>query len=192
MVKANHKELRYAALARSLYNSKESKIFANGSLYRLAEELGLDPQRVRGFVKGATATDESTKATIDDYSEQFDEQFGNLNVSDLPNQWYEPALRGLSNDAQDKIKKVFEAHEGVTFKELNDILGKANYILYPESKKYGDHTDKEREDAENTLRKYDKINKIMTLLELYTLESLRPKAVNVTRKKSLEAIVKAL
>ena len=185
----------YGGLAEMLVEAGEIP-YADGALRTLAGPKGFDfGPGVKGFVEEALATEESVKRTARNYARQFQEKKYALKPSDLVS-FYSPALSGI--DEKDKAKIVdYLGNYDETIGDITKKVTKASQVLeYLEqfgeedtSKAYGkDATTK----ANATIKKYRDVVRTMGILDRYTFESMRPDAVEVTRKRSLEALASQL
>ncbi|MFH1311070.1 MAG: hypothetical protein ABIH65_01555 [Nanoarchaeota archaeon] len=178
---------QYGALAARLYNSKESNMYAPSALEVLAGKDGLNlGEEALGFIRGTQASDKGIQTAIGVYAGQFEQKRGQYNLSELLNKWYSPVLAGLDKTDIDKIRsKLGESKE--TYAEINEKYIEAEHVI--EGIKKGIKTSEEKiADAIKTLQKYEEIKKIVDILDDYKFESLRTKAVDVSRIQDLKGL----
>ena len=185
----------YGGLAGMLAEAGEVS-YADCALRTLAGPKGFAfGPGVKGFVDEALATEESVKRTARNYAHRFQEERYALKPSDLVS-FYSPALSGLDEKAKAKIVDSLGKYD-ITIGDITKEVTKASQVLeYLEqfgeedtSKAYGEDATTE---ANETIKKYRDVVSTMRILDKYTFESMRPEAVEVTRKRDLEALAEQL
>jgi len=97
----------------------------------------------------------------------------------------------LDEEEATKIRKEFMKFSEEKLKDINKNLKRSEYILKGEDNFY-DFKDEEKENAKNTLEKYQKMVLGMALLEDVKFENLRPNVTERTHKQVLKAFAKSL
>lgn len=183
-----YQRYQQALVAATLWNSRESKKYSNGSLEALAGKKGLNlGEEALGFVAGTQASEKGMETAIGVYHEKFQEELGKQKLGDL-GLWYNPILEGLEDNEKSKLLKALSKYD-ITIGNLKKEVQEASWILEaPEGKV----DEKEREAAKETLKKYEETVKVFDILNSYKVESLRPEAVNATRIQELKGLAKKL
>jgi hypothetical protein len=175
----------YGALAGSLIGSEPE--YADGALRTLAGLKGLAlGEEAEGFVDTALSTEQGVQTAANIYAVKFQEARGKLKPSDLVS-WYNPTFSDLDGTVRKKIVESLGSYN----ENIGDIqkkFVKAQTIL----KNQGVFSDDEVSAANKDAKKYKEVMTIMSTLDRYTFESMRPDAVEVTRKNDLEALAKQL
>jgi len=181
---------QYAGLAASLARSEESVKYVSGALEVLAGDKGLKlGEEALGFIKGTQASEEGIKTAINVYNKKFQEERGKYKPVDLA-KWYDSVLSGLEYTEQAKISIALAKHNE-TLKDISEKVRKATYII--NYKAQDDlFTSEQRSEAKETIEKYKDVLDVMATLDNYKFEELRSNAVEATRKRSLEDLVKTL
>jgi len=182
---SNFERYGYGALAGRLLRSNPK--YANGSLDVLAGEEGLNlGEDAVGFIRGTQASKEGVETAISVYAGKFEEERGRLKPSELAS-WYDSVLEGLDEGDKDTIIDTLGKYDE-TVGDLTMKVTKAQKVLEaPEA--FGKI---EVSKANGTMRKYGEVLSVISMLDEYVFERMRPVAVEATRKRSLEALAKQL
>lgn len=182
----NFKEYQCGGLAAYLARSEESGQYASGALEKLADDLHLG-EKALGFIRGTQASEEGLKVAIGEYAAKFEEKRQEYKLGDLAS-WYDPALRGLDDESKNKILATLTKHD-ITLKELREKVTDANTIKKGSSRLFNPG---QKAQADETLKMYTPVLKVLETLDKYTFESLRPDAVDSTRKQEIKDLASKL
>ena len=186
----NFARYQYGALASVLANSKESKRYAPSALEILAGKKGLNlGEEALGFVRGTQASEEGIQTAINVYAQNFKEKRGKYKPVELAD-WYTPVLSDLDEQERKKVVEYLGKHDE-NLGSIEKKVAEADYILSEDAPE-GLFTDKQKSEARETIEKYGKLISILNVLDTYKFESLRPDAVNTTRKKDLKNLASKL
>lgn len=185
--KSEHKQFVYGNVAARLAGNENDIKYIPASLDLLAKDLGLG-DKADGFVQGAYASEKGMQKVIQVYAGKYEKEIGKLNVSSLYSE-YSSVLAGASSEAKNKIKAAFDKHSGENWGKLNKEISKANFI-YGGKAPEGVFNEEDKKKAEETLRKYQDFIQAQGMLDSYKFEESRAKAVEATKKKDLESLVK--
>ncbi len=187
LVSENLTRYQYGELANRLYKSEEGRIYSGGALEQLAYDLGIE-NLGEGFIKGALASEEGIKTTIKVYSEKYQKALGESKVNELLT-YHDNLLKKYLNEKEiEKLRTELKEFSEEKFGEINEKIRRATYILQGE--KIYNFSDKEKKEAEETLKKYHRVFGIIQLLENAKFENLRLNAVNMYFKKTFKESVK--
>ena len=181
---------QYAGLAASLAKSEEGTQYVPGALQVLAGEKGLKlGEEALGFIRGTQASEEGIRTAINVYNKKFQDERNKYKPVNLA-KWYDSVLSGLEYTERTKIL-IALGKNNETLKDISEKVRKAAYIIddkAPENM----FTPKQRSEAKETIEKYKDVFNTMAVLDNYKFEELRSDAVEATRKRSLEDLVKTL
>jgi len=186
-------QYQYAGLAASLAGSQEGAQYIPGALEVLAGDKGLKlGEEALGFIRGTQASKEGIETAINVYNQKFHDERGKYKPIDLA-KWYDSVLTDLEDTEKTKILTALEKHD----ETLKDIKKKFKIALrVVESQEDDDlkdeYTPEQRSEAKETIEKYKDVLDVMATLDNYKFEELRPDAVETTKKRSLESLVKKL
>lgn len=181
---------QYAGLAANLAISREGAKYAPGALEVLAGAKGLDlGEEALGFIEGTKASEEGIKTAINNYVKKFQDERGKYKPVDLTD-WYDSVLSDLGKEEREKFERTLGEHDE-TLKSINEQYDQASYIASDDAPE-GVFTPDQIADAKKTLKKYEDLMTVLNILDTYKFEELRPDAVEVTRKRSLERLAKKL
>lgn len=183
----------YGALAARLGSSEESSRYAPNALELLAGSKGLNlGEEAEGFIKGTRASEEGIKTAIGIYAGKFNEKREEYKPSDLV-AWYSPLLADLDSGDKDKITGILGKHNE-SLKSINKKFKIALKIVKDSKDKDLKelYTTERISEAEETLKKYEKIMQTLNVLDNYKFEGLRPDAVNEARKEDLKGLAPKL
>ena len=183
-------QYQYAGLAASLAGSQEGAQYVSGALEVLAGDKGLKlGEEALGFIRGTQASEEGIKTAINVYNQKFQEERGKYKPIDL-SKWYDSVLTDLEDTEKIKILTALEKHDE-TIKDISEKVRKAAYTISDKAPK-DMFTPEQKSEAKETIEKYSGVINIMATLDNYKFEKLRIDAVEATRKRSLEDLVKNL
>jgi len=181
---------QYAGLAASLAKSEEGTQYVPGALQVLAGEKGLKlGEEALGFIRGTQASEEGIRTAINVYNKKFQDERNKYKPVNLA-KWYDSVLSGLEYTERTKIL-IALGKNNETLKDISEKVRKAAYIIddkAPENM----FTPEQRSEAKETIEKYKDVFNTMAVLDNYKFEELRSDAVEATRKRSLEDLVKTL
>jgi len=181
---------QYAGLAASLAKSEEGTQYVPGALQVLAGEKGLKlGEEALGFIRGTQASEEGIRTAINVYNKKFQDERNKYKPVNLA-KWYDSVLSGLEYTERTKIL-IALGKNNETLKDILEKVRKAAYIIddkAPENM----FTPEQRSEAKETIEKYKDVFNTMAVLDNYKFEELRSDAVEATRKRSLEDLVKTL
>ncbi len=188
MSKSEHKQFVYGNVAARLARNENDIKYIPASLDLLAKDLGLG-DKAEGFVQGAYASEKGIQTAITVYASKYEKEIGKLNVSSLFSE-YSSVLAGAPEGVKSKIKTAFDKYGGENWGKLQNIISKASFIAngkYPE----GTFSEEDKKKAGETVTKYQDFIQAQEMLDSYKFEESRAKAVEATKKKDLESLVKA-
>ena len=181
---------QYAGLAASLARSEEGAKYVSGALQVLAGDQGLKlGEEALGFIRGTQASEEGIKTAINVYNKKFQEERGKYKPVDLA-KWYDSVLTGLEDTEKKKILVALKKHDE-TIGSISEKVREAMYTLSDTAPK-NMFTSEQKSEAKETMEQYDGVINLMATLDNYKFEELRPDAIEATRKRSLEDLVKTL
>jgi hypothetical protein len=176
-----------AALAASLLQKKEKYLVPGALEYLVGKDgLNLSPEAV-GVIAGATANEESINTTLEVYLKAYNETKNNTPVSELLN-WYSSVLQGTSSDAK-KVQDAILKYGNKTYGAIRKEIENAQWKLDDPNNNI---SDAEKAKAKETLEGYKHYIDAMTFLESYRLEEMRPKAVEISKRRNLEKLAQRL
>jgi len=141
-----------------------------------------------GLLAGALKSKEGIQTAIGIYSGKFRKARGELSPADLIG-WYSDVLSGLSEEESGRIVAYFGQYEE-SLGAIESKMGKASHIKNGEGT--GANTEEELAVAEKTLQKYGTLMQVMSVLDTYQFENLRPNVVSMSRKEDLKGIASKL
>lgn len=180
---------QYGALAARLAQSKEGD-YAQSALEVLAGANGLNlGEEALGFVKGAMASKDGINTATNIYNGKFEEKRKAYKPLELAG-WYSSVLSDLGEDERKAILMSLGEHDE-TLESITQKIEEARYIIKAPEKS-GLVTPEQRVQAVKTIKKYNNVYAVLQTLDKYKFESLRPDAVNATRKSELNGLAKKL
>lgn len=181
---------QYAGLAASLATSKEGAKYVPGALQVLAGDQGLKlGEEALGFIRGTNITKEGIKEAINVYYQKFQDERNKYKPVNLVD-WYDSVLNGLEYTEKGKIL-IALGKNNETIGSISEKVREAMYTLSDTAPK-NMFTSEQKSEAKETIEKYKDVLDIMETLDNYKFEELRSDAVEATRKRSLEDLVKTL
>jgi len=175
----------YANLAAQLVQGGE-EIYVSGAADLLREELnyGDDGEALyKGFVideDGEFISEQARNRFISIYNTEFLNKLSEAKVSELQS-WYEPALKGATKDQKDAINAELEKFGGENYGELSGKITHLHYTV--EKAPTGEVSEDEKKEAKEELKKYEGFEAVQGMLQKYTFEEMRTKAVKASKKK---------
>ena len=187
---SDFEKYQYGALAKGLWESEESKRYGPSALEVLAGEKGLNlGEEALGFVRGTQASEKGIQTASDVYASKFEEKRGEYSPAQLTG-WYNPLLSDLDSDSKDKITNYLEKYTE-PLKVIREDYADALNTLDKKAKK-GKFSQEEINKAQDTKKKYEEILGVLSVLDNYKFETLRPEAVNTARKQDLKDLASKL
>lgn len=185
--KPNFERYAYAALAGQFAQSKEEQQYLGGALHLLEKNLdfgedGIDLYR-------SYMNEKQIGKLIEIYSDKFQRKLSESKILDLYG-WYFPQMEGTSGEQKELIRKEFEKFSGETYGKLMEKIRHLKYLAEeaPESE-----VGKEaKEQAMKEFKKYIGFLSANNLLQGYTFEGLRQKAVEASKKQNFGGLEKRL
>ena len=169
---------QYGALAARLLGEKQT--YAVGALEQLASDLGVD-ESAEGFVNAAMSSEKGIEIAIMTYAQKYQEAQGKLTVSQFYNNYKEVLESYLGDSEKETLAKKYDGNDK-SMKEIQTIISKAQHNLKSPD-------EKDRENAEKAMEKYQDIAGIMQVILDEQYKNLLPKAIERTNKRMLENIV---
>ncbi|MDP3987454.1 MAG: hypothetical protein Q8P81_04485 [Nanoarchaeota archaeon] len=180
---------QYGALAGLLAGSEETKRYAPSALEILAGSKGLNlGEEAEGFVRGTYASEKGLETAIKIYAGSFMEKKGEYTPSDLAG-WYSDVLAGLSDEEAGRITQYLGEY-AESLSSINKRVSRANHIL--EGKNTDANTDEQVREAEKVMEKYGNLLNIISVLDRYKFEKLKPTVIDAARKKDLKNLASQL
>ncbi|MBU1252070.1 MAG: hypothetical protein KKC96_00560 [Nanoarchaeota archaeon] len=181
---------QFGALAGVLAGSEESARHAPRALEILAgkDGLNLDPNAKEYHDSFGEQTPEQIEKAIKTYSGKFRKARGELSPVDLIG-WYSDVLSCLDEGEMEKVVAYFGQYEE-PLGAIESKMGKASHIKKGEGT--GANTDEEVAAAEKMLQKYGTLMQVMSVLDNYKFENLRPNVVGMSKKEDLKGIAAQL
>ena len=183
----------YGALAGRFLQSKENARHTPSALEVLAGAKGLNlGEEAEGFIKGTQASEKGIQTAVGIYAGKFEEKRGEYSPSQL-SQFYLPILDGLENGTRETILRHIKEYT----EPLKEIIKKykraAKIVEESEDDDFKDmYTPEQVSEAKKTAEKYGKVLNTLQKLDEYKFETLRPDAVDVTRKSELKNLASKL
>jgi len=179
---------QYGALAARFLNEKDMTN-TQGALEVLAGGDGLNlGNEAIGFIRGTQASEKGIEIAASMYGARFAEERGKLSPANLAG-WYSDVLSGLDEDYSARLTASLRGHTE-TWADIIKKVSKANHIM--EGGEIGVNTPEQVAEARSVFEKYQSIGELMSILDKYKMESLRPKTIDVSRKKALSGIASKL
>lgn len=176
--------------AAKLAQSEDGAQYLHGAFMALAGDNGLGlGEGAEGFIDGTMASNEGIATAIKTYDGKFKKGIAAQKVSDLAGH-YQPILEGLDDAQKAKILSEFTKHGDKTLGQINEEIARAKYVKADPTGTF--HSDQARADADATLGRYKSLGDTLKKLDQYKTESLRPEAVNFTRRRELKNLADKL
>ena len=180
----------YGALAGRLLGSEESKGYAQSALEVMVGSKGLNmgEEALRFHRAFGPQSEDQMNSAINVYAGEFEKERGKYKPADMT-AWYDSVLSDLAKEDKEKILGALGKYTE-TFETINKESSKAAYIMKGKDK---DVFSKEQIDkAKKTLEKYKEILSVISVLDNYKFEQLRPDAVSEARKSDLKGLASKL
>jgi len=181
-----YQKYQYGALAGRFFNSEESREFTDGAFFVLAEDLGIE-EYGKHFIEGTLESEEGTKKAARGYSKDFENAFNSQKPS--IDGWYSSTLNGLSDDEKATIKNVFLEHKDKSYAQIQK---EAQEAMYKTKAPEGMYSKEEISKNRKILEKYEKFIILKGKLDTYKFETLREKAVEMSRLRNLKDLTSKL
>lgn len=172
-----------AYTAARLAGSEEGSMYVPGALENLAGKSGLNfTEDAMKVMKIAGGNEETAGKVISTFYKDFQDNKEKVTVGTFIN-WYDEALKGIKD--ADKIKAKLNKFGGEYIGKIEKDYAKSQTIL---KDNLGLFTEEQKKSAAETIKKYKEFMDVKNAVENYKFEALRYRAVETTRKNTLEAI----
>jgi len=172
---------KYAILAERLFASEQDRPLVSGTLEKLAEDMGREPED--GFTQGSNASPEGQKIAIDPYVRKYNKALDALTFGQLWGYHDRTVKDYVGDEVSEKYKNQFDKFADETLGSVRERLKKAKYIL--SGKGIYDFSAEEKKDAEEVSERFEKIMGILEILEQVRMEELRPEVTKRTYQNLL-------
>ena len=187
---SDFEKYQFGALAAHMLASKENSRYAPSALEVLAGEKGLNlGEEALGFIRGTQASEKGIQTASNVYGGKFEEKRGKYSPADLAG-WYAPLLNGLELKEKEKITGIL-GDNNETLENITKKQKKASHIVEGEDIE-GLYSKEQVADAKKILEKYQKLSVVLSILDNYKFESLRPDVIDEARKKDLKELASRL
>lgn len=175
---------QYGVLAGQFMKDRKTQAYVPGALDMLSSDLKLGEDAI-GFIEGTYSSAQGLQKASEIYSGLFEKKISEYKPSEVLD-WYNPVLKGLGDEAKSALIDKFSTDS--TFGEIQGKIEKNSYILQAPGSLF---SEKDKVKAKEELEKLEGFNQARGFLDSYMIESLRPKAIEASKKKTLDSMVES-
>lgn len=181
----NIKAYQQGLVAANLARTEESMQYIPGALINLAKDVNLSGPATM-YEEVCNATPGANQKLIEIAAERYNQEKKKVNLGELFDWYTEGIIDKVSEEKAKEIKGLFGEYLDKTIEDIEEEIADAGYTL---NKRTNSSEEDKKTARENIEQKKELLGKL-NLLESYSLEKGRQRAVEATIKPTLESLVK--